>query len=63
MKYVLIIATLFLLSFSIESIESSENNPVAYAMQYGQCNKIENVLQCESKDLSISVQFKTSTQP
>lgn len=60
MKYVLIIATLFLLSFSIES---SESNPVAYAMQYGQCNKIENVLQCESKDLSISVQFKTSTQP
>lgn len=60
MKYVLIIATFFLLSFYIES---SENNPIAYAMQYGQCNKIENVLQCESKDISVSVQFKNSTQP
>mgnify|MGYP003593403195 CR=1 FL=1 len=60
-KHALIIATVFfLLSFGIES---SENNPVTYAMQNGQCNRIENVLQCESKDFSVSVQFKTSTQP
>ena len=57
MRNVLFIALFFFLSFSIES---TENDPIAYAIKSGQCNRIENVLTCESKDISMAVQFKST---
>lgn len=57
--YICTIALFFLLSFSIES---TENDPISSTLKHGQCTKIGNVLTCESKDTSVSVQFKTLTQ-